>query len=90
MSEQAKCGLCGEPMPPGEEMFNYHGASGPCPKPAARELKAQLDAALALPKGSDAQVAALDALGRDLARMAQRTTRDPADYKLAQAGEKDE
>lgn len=20
-------------MPPGEEMFNYHGFSGPCPKP---------------------------------------------------------
>lgn len=34
MSEQAKCKLCGEPMPPGEEMFNYHGYSGPCPKPA--------------------------------------------------------
>lgn len=26
-----KCGLCGEPMPPGEEMFKYHGYSGPCP-----------------------------------------------------------
>jgi hypothetical protein len=32
MSEQAKCQLCGEPMPPGEEMFNFHGYSGPCPK----------------------------------------------------------
>lgn len=32
-SEQAMCALCGEPMPPGEEMFNYHGYSGPCPKP---------------------------------------------------------
>lgn len=29
-----KCELCGEPMPPGEEMFKYHGYSGPCPKPA--------------------------------------------------------
>ena len=28
-----KCQLCGEPMPKGEEMFNYHGYSGPCPKP---------------------------------------------------------
>lgn len=27
------CQLCGEPMPQGEEMFNYHGYSGPCPKP---------------------------------------------------------
>jgi len=32
MSEKATCQLCGEPMPPGEEMFNYHGYSGPCPK----------------------------------------------------------
>ncbi len=28
-----KCELCGEPMPLGEEMFKYHGYSGPCPKP---------------------------------------------------------
>ena len=33
MSEQAKCDLCGEPMPPGEEMFKFHGYSGDCPKP---------------------------------------------------------
>lgn len=32
MSEPAKCGLCGEPMPKGEEVFRYHGYSGPCPK----------------------------------------------------------
>lgn len=25
------CSLCGEAMPPGEEMFVYHGYSGPCP-----------------------------------------------------------
>lgn len=29
---KAICQLCGEPMPPGEEMFNYHGYSGECPK----------------------------------------------------------
>jgi hypothetical protein len=29
----AKCKLCGEPMPNGEEMFEYHGYRGPCPKP---------------------------------------------------------
>lgn len=29
----ARCGLCGEPMPPGEQMFKYHGYSGNCPKP---------------------------------------------------------
>lgn len=31
MTEQPKCELCGEPMPPGEEMFKYHGYSGNCP-----------------------------------------------------------
>jgi len=30
---KATCELCGEQMPPGEEMFKYHGYSGPCPKP---------------------------------------------------------
>lgn len=29
----AVCELCGEPMPPGEQMFKFHGYSGPCPKP---------------------------------------------------------
>jgi len=33
MSETNRCGLCGEPMPEGEEMFKFHGYSGPCPKP---------------------------------------------------------
>lgn len=27
------CSICGELMPPGEEMFKFHGYSGPCPKP---------------------------------------------------------
>ena len=27
------CQVCGEPMPSGEEMFKFHGYSGPCPKP---------------------------------------------------------
>jgi hypothetical protein len=30
-NEIAICQLCGEPMPEGEEVFNYHGYSGPCP-----------------------------------------------------------
>lgn len=33
MGERPCCALCGEPMPEGEEMFRYHGYSGPCPKP---------------------------------------------------------
>lgn len=32
MMEKAICSLCGEPMPDGEQMFNFHGYSGPCPK----------------------------------------------------------
>ena len=28
-----RCEICGEPMPAGEEMFKFHGYSGPCPKP---------------------------------------------------------
>lgn len=31
--KEGHCDLCGEPMPAGEEMFRYHGYSGPCPKP---------------------------------------------------------
>ncbi len=33
MSDWPTCELCGEPMPPGEEVFKFHGYSGPCPKP---------------------------------------------------------
>ena len=45
------CELCGEPMPPGETMFKFHGYSGPCPKPplpkagpstVAREIAARV------------------------------------------------
>lgn len=32
-ADQPTCILCGDPMPPGEEMFKFHGYSGPCPKP---------------------------------------------------------
>lgn len=33
MSDKPLCELCGNPMPPGEEMFKFHGYSGPCPTP---------------------------------------------------------
>ena len=42
-TKEHKCSLCGEPMPYGEEMFHYHGYSGPCPKPPLN--KGQLDPA---------------------------------------------
>lgn len=35
--EKAICSICGEPMPEGEEMFNYHGFSCPCPKPPLKQ-----------------------------------------------------
>ncbi len=37
----SNCELCGEPMPTGEEMFKYHGLTGPCPvKPTEYDLLA--------------------------------------------------
>lgn len=46
------CGICGEPMPAGQEMFKYHGYDGnPCPKsplPKPPSVEAQLLAALKL------------------------------------------
>jgi hypothetical protein len=46
-SERPNCELCGEPMPQGEEMFNYHGYSGNCPKPPLapkpRTARARID-----------------------------------------------
>lgn len=38
MSDESKCSICGEPMPVGEEMFKFHGYSGPCPKPLKPQL----------------------------------------------------
>lgn len=32
MTDRPKCTVCGETMPEGEEMFMFHGYSGPCPK----------------------------------------------------------
>lgn len=43
MSDEARCELCGELMPEGEEMFNYHGFSGPCPKPTLQKQRAFTD-----------------------------------------------
>lgn len=38
MSDKPSCTICGEPMPDGEEMFKFHGYSGPCPKPRLADL----------------------------------------------------
>lgn len=34
-----RCEICGEMMPRGEEMFKFHGYSGPCPKPPLSHSK---------------------------------------------------
>ena len=47
-SPTKKCELCGEPMPPGEEMFNYHGYSGLCPAPPLPKPKPPQDDPAAL------------------------------------------
>ena len=36
---EARCKLCGEPMPAGEEMFKFHGYSGECPKPPTQKTE---------------------------------------------------
>jgi hypothetical protein len=43
MSEgKALCQICGEPLPPGEEMFTFHGYSGDCPKPPLEKVEAKV------------------------------------------------
>lgn len=79
MTDQHKCELCGEPMPPGEEMFNYHGYSGPCPKPPLTkseptsaiekciELAEKQSKAMAIP--AEAELSRLRSESRELAAM---------------------
>lgn len=43
MADTTNCRICGEPMPEGEEMFYYHGYSGPCPKPPLPKNVLQTD-----------------------------------------------
>lgn len=48
------CSLCGKPMPPGEEMFKFHGYSGPCPKPTPKEpAPSPVEPAGAAPEGRE-------------------------------------
>lgn len=39
MADRPTCELCGKPMPEGEEMFRYHGYSGPCPRTPMHHLR---------------------------------------------------
>lgn len=49
----SNCTLCGEPMPAGEEMFQFHGYSGPCPKPPLSKLMQKVVVEYALHKDRD-------------------------------------
>lgn len=56
-------------MPPGEEMFVYHGYSGPCPKPPLPKVDKTVENT---PKGDAVDTAALVTWLRDLEAQAQR------------------
>jgi hypothetical protein len=59
MAEQSTkptCELCGEPMPPGEKMFNYHGYSGPCPKPPLPKVDEDIDRVIAQVEEEEAEL----------------------------------
>lgn len=43
----SNCEICGTPMPPGEEMFKYHGYSGKCPAPPMTKNYMSFSGALA-------------------------------------------
>ena len=77
---QPNCELCGEPMPAGEEMFKFHGYSGPCPKPPRepREITPEMQDAQAkrlneslddLSQSIDTRMAELSELQRENASL---------------------
>lgn len=51
----SNCELCGEPMPVGEEMFKFHGFSGPCPAPPLSKLHSKAVIEYALREDRDGQ-----------------------------------
>lgn len=51
----AKCTLCGESMPAGEEMFKYHGYSGDCPKPPLARIETKMVVEYALRRERDGE-----------------------------------
>lgn len=55
----SNCELCGEPMPKGEEMFKFHGYSGPCPKPPMPRPPSEIDRLRAALAAHDRRIEAL-------------------------------
>lgn len=51
MTENAICEICEEPMPSGEEMFKFHGYSGPCPKPPLEKPRLEKLLRMTVPVG---------------------------------------
>lgn len=41
-STVALCEICGEPLPPGEEMFKFHGFTTDCPKPPKEKITSRV------------------------------------------------
>ncbi len=64
------CQLCGEPMPENEQMFKFHGYSGPCPKPPLPRKQSDLEAALS-------RIAELEEVERELMKI----INDEIDYQ---------
>jgi hypothetical protein len=62
------CELCGEPMPKGEEMFKFHGYSGPCPKPPKPAEPTALDAAEHRIRDLESRLAELERRARAVCR----------------------
>lgn len=38
MDKKKNCDICGDPMPENEQMFKFHGFSGPCPRPPKNKI----------------------------------------------------
>jgi hypothetical protein len=79
--DAARCELCGEPMPVGEEMFKFHGYSGSCPKPPLQKTRPKSSWELRA-EAAEARVTELEAT---LARVT--AEKDEAQAQIAEARE---
>lgn len=85
--ETSLCEICGEPMPPGEEMFKYHGYSGPCPKPPKKKPYSYDPACEELARHFLSDLApSSDQFARDLAQHIQNTIEDWLEFEIKKRG----